>query len=136
MKEACLKCHTQPSVDKFYTEAEAVVVSTNDLIVEAEKIMKDLEAEGLLTPEPFDEPIDYEYFDMWHYFGRTAKHGAFMGGADFVQWHGFYELVNKLAAIKNHARELRAKAGEDRRRQPPQRDGLSASPAATNPVGL
>ncbi len=33
------------------------------------------------------------YFDLWHYFGRTAKHGAYMGGADYVQWHGNYELI-------------------------------------------
>jgi hypothetical protein len=115
MKETCLKCHTQPNVDKFYAEAEKVVGSTNDLITQADKIMKELQAEGLLTPEPFDEPIEYQYFDMWHYFGRTAKHGAFMGGADFVQWHGFYELVNKLAEIKSQAKELRVKAKEGER---------------------
>ena len=115
MKETCLKCHTQPNVDKFYAEAEKVVGSTNDLVTQADKIMKELQAEGLLTPEPFDEPIEYQYFDMWHYFGRTAKHGAFMGGADFVQWHGFYELVNKLAEIKSQAKELRAKAKEGER---------------------
>ncbi|HVW03239.1 MAG TPA: hypothetical protein VHB77_22950, partial [Planctomycetaceae bacterium] len=45
--------------------------------------------------------------DLWHYFGRTAKHGAYMGGADFVQWHGFYELVAKLTEMKSIAKELR-----------------------------
>jgi hypothetical protein len=120
MKEACLKCHTQPNVDKFYGEAEEVVASTNELILQADTIMKELQAEGLLTPEPFDEPIEYEYFDMWHYFGRTAKHGAFMGGADFVQWHGFYELVNKLTSIKSHAKELRAAAKQDGGGEKPQ----------------
>jgi hypothetical protein len=109
MKEICLKCHTQPAVEEFYRQAETVVQSTNALITEASNVMKGLQADGLLTPEPFDEPIEYEYFDMWHYFGRTAKHGAYMGGADFVQWHGFYELVHKLAEIKHHAEELRAK---------------------------
>ncbi len=132
MKEACLKCHTQPSVDKFYAEAEKVVGSTNSLVAEADQIMKELQTEGVLTPEPFDEPIEFEYFDMWHYFGRTAKHGAFMGGADFVQWHGFYELVNKLASIKSQAKELRAKAndgGERNNAQPP-REGLGGAPSA------
>ena len=66
--------------------------------------MNGLRDEGLLTPEPFDEPIEFTYFDLWHYFGRTAKHGAFMGGADFVQWHGFYELVNKIAEIEHAGR--------------------------------
>jgi hydroxylamine dehydrogenase len=114
MKEACLKCHTTPHVEKFYAEAEKVVESTNALVAEADQIMKGLHDDGLLTPEPFDEPIEYEYFDMWHYYGRTAKHGAFMGGADFVQWHGFYELVNKLTSIKHAAKELREKSHDAR----------------------
>jgi hydroxylamine dehydrogenase len=112
MKEICLKCHTQPAIETFYHEAEHVVDSTNAIITEAGTIMKSLQADGLLTPKPFDEPIEYEYFDMWHYYGRTAKHGAFMGGADFVQWHGFYELVHKLSSIKHHAEDLRAAAAQ------------------------
>jgi hypothetical protein len=108
MKETCLKCHTAPSIARFYAEAEAVVESTNAQVKQAEEIMKKLREEKLLTPDPFDEPIDYVYFDLWHYFGRTAKHGAFMGGADFVQWHGFYEMNAKLVELKKQAEELRA----------------------------
>ncbi len=112
MKETCLKCHTRPRIDQFYREAAAVVGNTNDLVKEANTIMKGLRDEGLLTPKPFDEPIEFVYFDLWHYFGRTAKHGAFMGGADFVQWHGFYELANKMTEIRRQAEELRhAKGG-------------------------
>ena len=50
--------------------------------------------------------LEYTYFNMWHYAGRTSKHGAFMGGADFVQWHGNYELVSKLTEIRNAASEM------------------------------
>ena len=71
--------------------------------------MKALQDEKLLTPEPFDEPIEFLAFDLWHYDGRTAKHGAFMGGADFVQWHGFYEMVSKLAEMRQQAADLRAR---------------------------
>ena len=35
----------------------------------------------MLDDQPFAQPIDFVYFDLWHYYGRTAKHGAFMGGA-------------------------------------------------------
>lgn len=80
MKEACLKCHTKPRIDRFYDEAEQVVESTNSLVGEARDLMAKLREEKLLTPEPFDEPIEFHFFDLWHYFGRTAKHGAFMGG--------------------------------------------------------
>ncbi len=107
MQEICLKCHTQPHVEKFYANAEAVLHSTNDYVAKANAIMKGLRDDGLLTPEPFDEPIEFLAFDLWHYFGRTAKHGAFMGGADFVQWHGNYELLNKLREMEEIAANLR-----------------------------
>ena len=108
MKAICLKCHTNPRIAKFYGEAEAVVRSTNSLVKEADEIIAGLRKDGLLTPEPFDEPIEYIHFDLWHYGGRTAKHGAYMGGADFVQWHGYYEIVSKMAELKKSAEELRA----------------------------
>jgi len=107
MKAICLKCHTNPRILQFYSEAESVVRSTNKLVKEAKEIVDDLRKDGLLTDQPFDEPIEFTYFELWHYGGRTAKHGAYMGGADFVQWHGFYELVNKLAQLKKSAEELR-----------------------------
>ena len=107
MKETCLKCHANTQVEKFYKEAEGVVADTNLKIREAEELMKSLREEGLLTDTAFDEPIEFLYFDLWHYYGRTAKHGAFMGGADFVQWHGNYELLLKMTELKEIARKLR-----------------------------
>jgi hydroxylamine dehydrogenase len=67
----------------------------------------------LLTPEPFDETIEFVYSDFWHYFGRIAKHDAFMGGADFVQWHGNYELLLKRTEIEEMAEALRGSAGPE-----------------------
>lgn len=107
MKETCLKCHAQTHVERIYQEAEGVVEATNTKIAEAKALMTELRQEGLLTDEPFDEPIEFIYFDLWHYYGRTAKHGAFMGGADFVQWHGNYELLLKATEMKHIATELR-----------------------------
>ena len=31
-----------------------------------------------------------------------------MGGTDFVQWHGYYELVVKSVELRQMAEELRA----------------------------
>jgi hypothetical protein len=36
----------------------------------------------VLSAQPFQTPIDFAYFDLWHYYGRTSKHGAFIGGAE------------------------------------------------------
>ena len=109
MQELCANCHAAGQVGRFYEEAEAMLTATNERVEEAKSIITGLRGDGLLTPQPFDEPIEFLYFDYWHYFGRTAKHGAFMGGADYVQWHGNYELLLKLVELKEMAAELRHK---------------------------
>lgn len=111
MKAVCLECHTNPPILRYFGEAESVVKATNKLVKESDAIMDELRKEGLLTPAPLDEPIEYIHFELWHHDGRTAKHGAFMGGADFVQWHGFYEIERKLAELRTMAAE-RKKAGK------------------------
>jgi hypothetical protein len=107
MKDVCRNCHTQPLIDRVYGEAERVVASTNEKVLAAKAVIDELRKDGVLTGKPFQKPIDFAYFDLWHYFGRTSKHGAFMGGADFVQWHGNYPILKSTAEIKALAGELR-----------------------------
>ena len=106
----CAKCHAKSTAEEFFSNAEAVVAATNEKVAAVQATVAALRADGLLTPEPFDETIEFKLFDYWHYYGRTAKHGAFMGGADFVQWHGNYELLHVGIEIEEMARELRARA--------------------------
>jgi hydroxylamine dehydrogenase len=106
MAAVCRNCHTQPTVDGVYAQADAVVASTNATVQAAEAIVARLRERHLLTSQPFDEPIEFAAFDLWHYYGRTAKHGAFMGGPDFVQWHGNYELLLKTAELRDMAAAL------------------------------
>ena len=107
MKQLCNQCHTAPLIDRVYADAEKVVVSTNAKVQAASDIMAALRKDGVLTSAPFTNPIDFVYFDLWHYDGRTSKHGAFMGGADFVQWHGNYPMLARTVEIRAQAEELR-----------------------------
>jgi hydroxylamine dehydrogenase len=107
MQEVCLKCHTRPRIDEFYARADRVLVDTNEKVKAATDVVAAMRKDGLLTPQPFDEAVEYTEFDLWHYYGRTAKHGAFMGGADFVQWHGNYELLKLKTELDHAAAELR-----------------------------
>ena len=107
MKDLCVNCHSRTLVDHVYEQAEQIVESTNDKVRRAKSIIDELRDDGLLKTKPFAQPIDFEYFDYWHYYGRTAKHGAFMGGADFVQWHGNYPLLKHMVDIEHAADELR-----------------------------
>jgi hypothetical protein len=111
MKQVCSQCHTPASIDRVYSQAELVVQTTNDRVRVAQDLMNGLRKEGVLTGPPFSQPIDFVYFDLWHYDGRTSKHGAFMGGADFVQWHGNYPMMQKTVELQSMASELRRQHG-------------------------
>jgi hypothetical protein len=112
MKQVCVQCHTMPLVERVYADAEKVVASTNEKVTAASAIMAALRTEGVLTGAPFTTPIDFVYFDLWHYDGRTSKHGAFMGGADFVQWHGNYPMLARTVEMRAQAEELRRLHGK------------------------
>jgi hypothetical protein len=107
MRQVCGQCHTEGVVNRVYEQGEKVVQATNQRVSDAKAIVDRLHSEGLLNGPPFSQPIDFLYFDFWHYDGRTAKHGAFMGGADFVQWHGNYPMVKKMVELQAAADELR-----------------------------
>jgi hypothetical protein len=107
MKQLCSQCHTTGLIERVYAEAEKIVASTNEKVQAASEVMTALRRDGVLAGAPFSQPIDFVYFDLWHYDGRTSKHGAFMGGADFVQWHGNYPLLARTVELRAQAEELR-----------------------------
>ena len=107
MQDLCRNCHTQPTIQRVYEGAEKVVAATNDKVLAAKNIIEGLRKDGVLTGKPFETNVDFVYFDLWHYYGRTSKHGAFMGGADFVQWHGNYPLLRHTVELQTLADELR-----------------------------
>lgn len=107
MKQVCSQCHTQTLIDRVYSQAEQVVANTNTRVLNAKQIVDGLRKDGLLSGPPFSNKIDFTYFDLWHYDGRTSKHAAFMGGADFVQWHGNYPMLQKTVELQSAAAELR-----------------------------
>lgn len=113
MKQICAQCHTAAVIEPVYQRAEAVVTATNEKVSAAKALVDDLHKDGLLNGPPFSQSIDFVYFDFWHYDGRTAKHGAFMGGADFVQWHGNYPMLRKMAELHAMADELRRNHGRN-----------------------
>ena len=115
MKQVCVQCHTTPLIERVYADAERVVASTNDKVQAASEVMAALRKDGILTGPPFTHPLDFVYFDLWHYDGRTSKHGAFMGGADFVQWHGNYPMLARSVELKFQAEELRRQHAGQRR---------------------
>ena len=112
MQSVCIACHNQNFITTFYADADGATEAVNDWVKESNAIVAPLNQAGLLSPEPFDEPIDYTYFELWHHWGRTAKFGSWMQGPDYVQWHGAYEVLSDLAELTQMAEEIKAKAVE------------------------
>jgi hydroxylamine dehydrogenase len=105
MQSVCQECHSTPWITGFYEDADLATEAVNAWVRESDRIMAPVQEQGLLTAEPFDEPIDFVYFDLWHHWGRTTKFGSWMQGPDYTQWHGAYEVLRDLAELRVQADE-------------------------------
>ncbi|PVV15503.1 MAG: hypothetical protein B6D77_01815 [gamma proteobacterium symbiont of Ctena orbiculata] len=91
MQLVCLECHSKAFTKSFMDQFDAVVNLFNEKFgIPATQIMQALYAEGLLTPTPFDEPIEFIYWELWHDEGARARHGASMASANHTWWEGMY----------------------------------------------
>ena len=106
MQAVCRECHSQSFIEQFYLDADALTEAINERVQLSDETIAPAREAGLLTDEPFDQPIDFVHFDLWHHWGRTAKFGAWMGGPDYVQWHGAYEILRSQAELEELVREL------------------------------
>jgi len=111
MQGVCLECHNQNFVDDFYTAADKATERVNEWVEESRDIVAPLQENDLMTSEPFDEPIDFVYFNLWHHWGRTAKFGVWMQGPDYSQWHGAYEVLHELAELREMTDQKLEEAG-------------------------
>jgi len=117
MQSVCEQCHSGTWVENYYEQADLAVELYNEQYSASKVVVDKLYEDGLLTPVSFDEPIEFEIYEMWHHEGRRARMGAFMMGPDYVQWHGFYDVLIDKVEIEHMAEEIRAKALEENEEQ-------------------
>jgi hypothetical protein len=106
MQNVCLECHNRNFVDDFYKRADQGTDAVNQKIQAGNAIMDPLTQKKLPTDKPFDQPIEFQNFELWHHWGRTAKFGMWMQGPDYTQWHGAYEMEKALVNLKDMADQL------------------------------
>ena len=111
MQGVCLTCHNQNFVDSFYADADKGTEAINALVAQSDDIKGTLGDAGLLTDAPFDQTFDFVHFENWHHWGRTAKFGMWMQGADYTQWHGVYEMLSDLTEMQDMANKMLDEAG-------------------------
>jgi hypothetical protein len=91
MKLVCLECHSKTLTESFMDQFDDVVELFNEKFgIPAQQIMHELYTLGLLTPTPFDESIEFTYWELWHDEGARARHGASMASANHTWWEGMY----------------------------------------------
>jgi hypothetical protein len=94
MKDVCSNCHATSWVENFYVQYEGTIELYNEKFAKpAKSVMDRLYAAEKLTKTPFDEKIEWVYYELWHHEGRRARMGTAMMGPDYTQWHGFYEVA-------------------------------------------
>ncbi|MEA3410483.1 MAG: multiheme c-type cytochrome [Pseudomonadota bacterium] len=94
MKQVCRACHTEYTVDGHYNQFDNLVDLYNDKFAKPiSGIMGELKEEGYITKTPFDDPIEWTWWEIWHHEGRRARHGASMNGPDYAWWHGIYDVA-------------------------------------------
>ncbi len=111
MQGVCLECHNVDFVGGFYADADAATLKVNEWVIQSDQIVQPLKDAGLMTAAPYDQPIDFTYFELWHHWGRTAKFGAWMQGPDYVQWHGAYEILKNLSELQAEVDDTLNQAG-------------------------
>jgi hypothetical protein len=113
MRDVCTNCHSPRWIDGFYRQYDDLVVLYNEKFGKAGmEIMAALREAKLLTPEEFDEPIEWTWYFLWHHEGRRARHGASMMAPDYTHWHGMYEVANRFyVSFIPEARALARTAG-------------------------
>jgi hypothetical protein len=112
MSLVCLECHSKTFTTGFMKQFDNVVELFNAKFGKpAQAIMAALYEQGHLTRLPFDEPLEFTYWELWHDEGARARHGASMASPNHAWWEGMY-LVGRNFYSK-FLPQVREAAGED-----------------------
>jgi hypothetical protein len=118
MKSVCRACHSDSVVEGHYIQFDNLVVLYNEKFAKPiAAIMGELKDEGYITKTPFDDRIEWVWWEIWHHEGRRARHGASMSGPDYAWWHGIYDVAKHtyFEFIPELKEVVRHKDGNDKK---------------------
>ena len=117
VKGVCFQCHIKSLTLERLELADAVKQRARVLLDEAEKVIRELEQEGILRKglvlgknQLYQETSRMEaiYYRMAQFQNVYTWKGAYHFSADFAHWYGWAHLQMSLIEIKEEARKLRA----------------------------
>ena len=113
MSKVCIECHGKGFVQNFMHQFDSVVELYNEKFAKpAQAIMNALYDSDLLTPAPFDEPIEFTYWRLWHDDGTQARHGAAMMSPNLAWWEGMHLVAQRFYG--EFLPQLRQVAGKEK----------------------
>ncbi|HEC05526.1 MAG TPA: hypothetical protein ENJ12_01620 [Thiolapillus brandeum] len=97
MRRVCLECHSKGFAKGFMRQFDTVVKRYNEKYGKpAQAIMNALYEKKVLSPAPFDEPLEFSYWRLWHDEGTRARHGAAMGSPNSTWWEGMHLVAQNF----------------------------------------
>jgi hypothetical protein len=132
MKLVCQQCHSKSWTDDHYRKTDNVIKEYNEVYYKPAKEMLDkLYAEGKLDNSKFfDEPLELEFYELWHHEGRRARMGTAMMAPDYAWWHGFYECKSRFNHFMHEAELLlEGKTDSKKAKNYPNATGPTEKPA-------
>ena len=116
VKAVCFQCHIKSLTLERFELADTVKQKAKGLLDEAEKVIRELEQEGMLAKgvvlgakQLYQETsrIEALYYRMSQFQNVYTWKGAYHFSADFAHWYGWAHLQMSLIEIKEEARKLR-----------------------------
>ncbi len=93
MLKTCLECHSKNYANGAMNQFDNVIELYNEKYAKPSRdIMQALYADNLITPLPFDEPLEITYWSLWHRGGTRARHGAAMASPSNI-WEGMVDVA-------------------------------------------
>lgn len=92
-----------------FSNYDRVISNYNDNYYRpALKLMDSLYSLGVLSRRSyFDEGLEWDFYEFWHYEGRRARMGTAMMAPDYSWWHGFYELKHRFVNLFKEAEKVK-----------------------------
>lgn len=116
IEEVCYQCHIKSLTLERFELADQVKEKAQELLAEAEKVIRDLEKDGILPKGVVlgrnqmyqgSSRIEGIYYRMSQFQNVYTWKGAYHFSADFAHWYGWAHLQMSLIEIKEEARKLR-----------------------------
>lgn len=108
MKKICNQCHSTSWVNSHFVRLENTIAETNNMTLEATKILSEFWKKGYAKGLPqneniFDEEIERLWTSVWLYYANSTRFASAMaGGGDYgVFADGRYQMTEQLYKMKN-----------------------------------